>query len=79
MEFRPEHFITYVFEIYPRLWALKGAGPNDVRKWYNFGALALICTIAPSFREISELPDWGSTITISQDYGLSDCGVRSIS
>ncbi|KAL8463011.1 hypothetical protein ACS0TY_033864 [Phlomoides rotata] len=36
----------------------KGAGPNDVRKWYNFRALASIYTVAPSFREISELPDW---------------------
>ncbi|KAL8512553.1 hypothetical protein ACS0TY_018874 [Phlomoides rotata] len=43
---------------YPRLWALKGANPNDVRRWCEFGALASICTIAPGFREISELPDW---------------------
>ncbi|KAL8461139.1 hypothetical protein ACS0TY_032566 [Phlomoides rotata] len=58
MEFRPEHFIIDVSGKYPRLWALKGAGLNDVRRWYNFGALASICTIAPGFREISELPDW---------------------
>ncbi|KAL8505686.1 hypothetical protein ACS0TY_016787 [Phlomoides rotata] len=58
MEFRPEHFITDVSGKYPRLWALKGAGPNDVRRWYNFGALALIRTVAPGFREISELLDW---------------------
>ncbi|KAL8460441.1 hypothetical protein ACS0TY_032107 [Phlomoides rotata] len=58
MEFRPEHFIIYVSGKYPRLWALKEAGPNDVRRWYNFGALAPICTIALGFREISELPDW---------------------
>ncbi|KAL8468697.1 hypothetical protein ACS0TY_031767 [Phlomoides rotata] len=58
MEFRPEHFIIDVSGKYPRLWALKGAGPNDVRRWYNFGALTSICTIAPGFREISELPDW---------------------
>ncbi|KAL8554346.1 hypothetical protein ACS0TY_002507 [Phlomoides rotata] len=43
---------------YPRLWALKGANPNDVRIWYEFGALASICTVAPDFWEISELPDW---------------------
>ncbi|KAL8508575.1 hypothetical protein ACS0TY_018997 [Phlomoides rotata] len=43
---------------YPRLWTLKGANPNDIRRWYNFGALASICTVAPSFREILGLPDW---------------------
>ncbi|KAL8511509.1 hypothetical protein ACS0TY_018059 [Phlomoides rotata] len=57
-EFRPKHFIKDVSGKYPRLWALKGANTNDVRRWYGFGALALICTIAPSFREILELPDW---------------------
>ncbi|KAL8524942.1 hypothetical protein ACS0TY_014531 [Phlomoides rotata] len=57
MEFRPEHFITDVSGKYPRLWVLKGASPNDVRRWYNFGALASIRTIAPGFREILELPD----------------------
>ncbi|KAL8554086.1 hypothetical protein ACS0TY_002345 [Phlomoides rotata] len=58
MEFRPEHFITYVSGKYPRLWALKGVNPNDVRRWYKFGALASIYTVAPSFREISKLLDW---------------------
>ncbi|KAL8519137.1 hypothetical protein ACS0TY_010179 [Phlomoides rotata] len=58
MEFRPEHIIIDVSGKYPRLWALKGAGPNDVRRWYNFGALTLIHTVAPAFWEISELPDW---------------------
>ncbi|KAL8480464.1 hypothetical protein ACS0TY_027120 [Phlomoides rotata] len=58
MEFRPEHYITDVSEKkYPRLWALKGADPNDVSRWYNFGALASIRTIAPCFREILELPN----------------------
>ncbi|KAL8546265.1 hypothetical protein ACS0TY_006113 [Phlomoides rotata] len=37
--------------------ALKRAGPNDVRRWYDFGALASICTVAPGFWEILELPD----------------------
>ncbi|KAL8466933.1 hypothetical protein ACS0TY_035856 [Phlomoides rotata] len=27
---------------YPPLWELRGAAPNDVRRWYNFGALASI-------------------------------------
>ncbi|KAL8507621.1 hypothetical protein ACS0TY_018236 [Phlomoides rotata] len=58
MEFDTAHFITDVSGKYPRLWALKGAHPVTVNRWYKFGALALIRTIAPSFREISELPDW---------------------
>ncbi|KAL8530706.1 hypothetical protein ACS0TY_007660 [Phlomoides rotata] len=59
MAFRnPELFITDVPGKYPQLWALKGANPIDVRKWYTFGALASIYTIAPGFREITELPDW---------------------
>ncbi|KAL8467871.1 hypothetical protein ACS0TY_031205 [Phlomoides rotata] len=45
----PELFITDVSGKYLRLWILKGVGPNDVRWWYNFGALASICTVAPSF------------------------------
>ncbi|KAL8482964.1 hypothetical protein ACS0TY_025861 [Phlomoides rotata] len=47
-----------VFGKYPRLWALKGANPNDVRRWYRFGALSSICTVAPNLWEISKLPDW---------------------
>ncbi|KAL8518325.1 hypothetical protein ACS0TY_009625 [Phlomoides rotata] len=58
MEFDTTHFITDVSGKYPRLWALKGAHPVTVNRWYKFGALTSICTIAPSFREISELPDW---------------------
>ncbi|KAL8473040.1 hypothetical protein ACS0TY_030041 [Phlomoides rotata] len=63
MEFRPEYFITDVSGKYPRLWALKEVGPNDVRRWYNFGALASIRTVAPSFWEISKLPDLTPTGT----------------
>ncbi|KAL8507011.1 hypothetical protein ACS0TY_017770 [Phlomoides rotata] len=58
MKFRLEHFITNVSGKYPRLWALKGANPIDVRRRYGFRALTSICTIAPCFWEISELPDW---------------------
>ncbi|KAL8459126.1 hypothetical protein ACS0TY_036552 [Phlomoides rotata] len=58
MEFDTTHFITDVSRKYPRLWALKGAHPVTVNRWYKFGALASIRTVAPSFREISELPDW---------------------
>ncbi|KAL8466395.1 hypothetical protein ACS0TY_035482 [Phlomoides rotata] len=58
MEFDTTHFITDVSGKYPRLWALKGAHPVTVNRWYKFGVLASIRTVAPSFREISELPDW---------------------
>ncbi|KAL8476944.1 hypothetical protein ACS0TY_029299 [Phlomoides rotata] len=58
VEFIPEHFIIDVSGKYPRLWALRGVAPNDVRRWYDFGALPSIRTLAPSFQEISELPDW---------------------
>ncbi|KAL8488644.1 hypothetical protein ACS0TY_024804 [Phlomoides rotata] len=51
-------FICNVFGKYPQLWALKGANPIDVNRWYKFGALTSICTITPGFREISELPEW---------------------
>ncbi|KAL8465465.1 hypothetical protein ACS0TY_034825 [Phlomoides rotata] len=58
MEFDTSHFITDMSGKYPRLWALKGAHPVTVNRWYKFGVLASIRTDAPSFREISELPDW---------------------
>ncbi|KAL8532186.1 hypothetical protein ACS0TY_008693 [Phlomoides rotata] len=58
MEFDTAHFITDVSGKYPRLWALKRAHPVTVNRWYKFGALTSIRTIAPSFREILELPDW---------------------
>ncbi|KAL8465262.1 hypothetical protein ACS0TY_034679 [Phlomoides rotata] len=58
MEFDTAHFITDVSGKYPRLWALKGAHLVTVNRWYKFGVLASIRTIAPGFREISELPDW---------------------
>ncbi|KAL8547564.1 hypothetical protein ACS0TY_007042 [Phlomoides rotata] len=58
MEFDTANFITDVSGKYPRLWALKGAHPVTVNRWYKFGVLTSIRTIAPGFREISELPDW---------------------
>ncbi|KAL8549258.1 hypothetical protein ACS0TY_008198 [Phlomoides rotata] len=64
MEFDTTHFITDVSGKYPQLWALKGAHPVTVNRWYKFGALASIRTIAPSFREISELPDWVETLVL---------------
>ncbi|KAL8503111.1 hypothetical protein ACS0TY_022017 [Phlomoides rotata] len=47
MEFDTAHFITDVSGKYPRLWALKGAHPVIVNRWYKFGVLASIRTVAP--------------------------------
>ncbi|KAL8492221.1 hypothetical protein ACS0TY_023744 [Phlomoides rotata] len=47
MEFDTAHFITDVSGKYPRLWALKGAHPVTVNRWYKFGVLASIRTITP--------------------------------
>ncbi|KAL8510776.1 hypothetical protein ACS0TY_017552 [Phlomoides rotata] len=58
VELHTTHFIIDVSEKYPRLWTLKGAHPVTVNRWYKFGDLASIRTVAPGFREISELPDW---------------------
>ncbi|GFP89763.1 putative F-box/LRR-repeat protein at3g44810 [Phtheirospermum japonicum] len=35
-----------------------GSHPNEVQEWCNFGALASVYTIAPSFPEISKLSKW---------------------
>ncbi|KAL8497252.1 hypothetical protein ACS0TY_020800 [Phlomoides rotata] len=76
MEFNTTHFITDVSGKYPRLWALKGAHPVIVNRWYKFGVLASIRTVAPSFREISELPDWvGNAVQESWHNNMS-CAYR---
>ncbi|KAL0287177.1 UNVERIFIED_CONTAM: movement protein [Sesamum angustifolium] len=43
---------------YNRVWMMEGSKPEEVREWYEFGALASIHTMSPSFPEISKLPDW---------------------
>ncbi|KAK4390442.1 putative enzymatic polyprotein [Sesamum angolense] len=43
---------------YNRVWMLEGSKPEEVRKWYEFGALASVYTMSPSFPKISKLPDW---------------------
>ncbi|KAL8556445.1 hypothetical protein ACS0TY_004046 [Phlomoides rotata] len=58
VEFDATHFIIDVSGKYPRLWALKGAHPITVNRWYKFGALASIRSVSLGFREILELPDW---------------------
>ncbi|KAL8479923.1 hypothetical protein ACS0TY_026750 [Phlomoides rotata] len=49
VEFDATHFIIDVSEKYPRFWALKGAHPIIVNRWYKFGALASIRIVAPGF------------------------------
>ncbi|KAL0421215.1 UNVERIFIED_CONTAM: hypothetical protein Slati_3144400 [Sesamum latifolium] len=34
---------------YNRVWMLEGSKPEDVREWYEFGALASVHTMSPSF------------------------------
>ncbi|KAL2252803.1 UNVERIFIED_CONTAM: hypothetical protein Sindi_0075000, partial [Sesamum indicum] len=36
----------------------QGSKPEDVREWYDFGALASVHTMSPSFLEISKLLEW---------------------
>ncbi|KAL2228603.1 UNVERIFIED_CONTAM: Enzymatic polyprotein [Sesamum indicum] len=43
---------------YNRVWMLEGSKPEDVREWYDFGALASVHTMSPSFSELSKLPEW---------------------
>ena len=43
---------------YNRVWMLEGSKPEDVREWYDFGALASVHTMSPSFPEISKLSEW---------------------
>ncbi|KAL0302712.1 UNVERIFIED_CONTAM: hypothetical protein Sangu_3082600 [Sesamum angustifolium] len=37
---------------------LEGYKPEDVREWYDIGALTLVHTMLPSFLEFSKLPEW---------------------
>ncbi|KAL0362824.1 UNVERIFIED_CONTAM: Enzymatic polyprotein [Sesamum calycinum] len=43
---------------YNRVWMLEGSKPEDVKEWYEFGALASVHTMSPGFPEISKLPEW---------------------
>ncbi|KAL0318285.1 UNVERIFIED_CONTAM: hypothetical protein Sangu_1984700 [Sesamum angustifolium] len=43
---------------YNRVWMMEGSKPEEVREWYEFGALASVHTMSPSFPKISKLPDW---------------------
>lgn len=43
---------------YQRIWMRPNGHPKDVKLLYEFGALASVYIISPSFLEISLLPKW---------------------
>ncbi|KAL0367106.1 UNVERIFIED_CONTAM: hypothetical protein Sradi_3600700 [Sesamum radiatum] len=54
----PSKTIIETSKKYNRVWMLEGSKPEDVKEWYDFGALASVHTMSPSFPEISKLPEW---------------------
>ncbi|KAL0427878.1 UNVERIFIED_CONTAM: hypothetical protein Slati_2962600 [Sesamum latifolium] len=54
----PSKTIIETSEKYNRVWMLEGFKPEDVREWYDFGALASVHTMSPNFLKISKLPEW---------------------
>lgn len=44
--------------IYPRINYLQGSDSQEIRYWYDFGAVNTIYTASPEFKEISQLPNW---------------------
>ncbi|KAK4392624.1 hypothetical protein Sango_2040200 [Sesamum angolense] len=43
---------------YNKVWMMEGSKPEEVREWYEFGALASVHTMSPSFPKISKLSEW---------------------
>ncbi|KAL0349956.1 UNVERIFIED_CONTAM: hypothetical protein Sradi_4144800 [Sesamum radiatum] len=43
---------------YNRVWMMEGSKSEEVREWYEFGALALVHTMSPNFSEVSKLSEW---------------------
>ncbi|KAL5744001.1 hypothetical protein ACOSQ2_027117 [Xanthoceras sorbifolium] len=56
--------------IYPRINFLQDSSPEEIRFWFDFGALNSIYTNPPEFAEISQLPKW-----IYQ--GVKDCYIHN--
>ncbi|KAL0427801.1 UNVERIFIED_CONTAM: hypothetical protein Slati_2954900 [Sesamum latifolium] len=54
----PNKTIIETSRKYNRVWILEGSKPEDVREWYDCGALASDNTISPIFSEISKLSEW---------------------
>ena len=44
--------------VYPRINFLQDSSPEEVRKWYDFGAINSIHMSSPNFPEIALLPFW---------------------
>lgn len=49
---------VYFSGIYPRINYLQDSPPEEIRYWYDFGAINSIHLTSPYFREISLLPQW---------------------
>ncbi|KAL0442227.1 UNVERIFIED_CONTAM: hypothetical protein Sradi_0161600 [Sesamum radiatum] len=58
----PSKTIIETSETYNRVWMMEESKPEEVREWYEFGALASVHTMSPSFSEISKLPKWISGV-----------------
>ncbi|KAL0396536.1 UNVERIFIED_CONTAM: movement protein [Sesamum calycinum] len=54
----PSKTIIETSEKYNRVWMMESSKPEEVREWYEFGALASVHTMSPSFLKISKLPEW---------------------
>ncbi|KAL0301876.1 UNVERIFIED_CONTAM: hypothetical protein Sradi_6464400 [Sesamum radiatum] len=54
----PSKTIIETSRKYNRVWMMEGSKPEEVREWYEFGALASVHTMSPSFPKISKLPEW---------------------
>ena len=44
--------------VYPRLNYLQGSPADEIRYWYDFGAINMIYLTSPDFPELSDLPRW---------------------
>ncbi|KAL0402270.1 UNVERIFIED_CONTAM: Enzymatic polyprotein [Sesamum latifolium] len=58
----PSKTIIETSRKYNRVWMLEGSKLEDVREWYDFGALASLHTMSSSFLKISKLPEWISGV-----------------
>ncbi|KAL0367451.1 UNVERIFIED_CONTAM: hypothetical protein Sradi_3635200 [Sesamum radiatum] len=50
----PSKTIIETSRKYNRVWMIEGSKPEEVREWYNFGALASVHTMSPSFSKIAK-------------------------
>ncbi|KAK4403209.1 movement protein [Sesamum angolense] len=54
---KPRKTIIEIYEKYNRVWILEGSKSKEVRECYEFGALASVHIMSPSFLEISKLAE----------------------